>query len=103
MTPLPRTTVDAPTHKAIQVDSERPDAEDASCPAVIHRVGVVDLLALALLLLGAANWGVVAIFGSDWIGQAFGEASSFTRTLHAAIGISALYAVGLIARLRSAG
>lgn len=89
------------TRQSIHEQLDPGDLVDSAVSAteVVHHVGVLDLFALALLLLGAFNWGVVAFFGFDWIDAAFGVMSPFTRSLHAAFGCASIYAVYMIGRL----
>jgi len=66
----------------------------------------LDLLAGTLVLVGALNWGLVAIAKFDLVaavfGLEFGETNAATRIVYGLVGLSAVYAIGaLIARHRA--
>ena len=60
-----------------------------------------DVAALALVIVGALNWGLVAVAEFDlvaWIfGMEFGETNAATRIVYGLVGVSGLW---LIARAR---
>jgi uncharacterized membrane protein YuzA (DUF378 family) len=55
----------------------------------------LDLAALALVIVGAANWGLVAIAEFDLVaavfGMEFGETSAVTRVVYGLVGASGLW------------
>jgi hypothetical protein len=55
----------------------------------------VDGLALALVIVGALNWGLVAVANFDlvaWIfGLDFGETNAVTRIVYGLVGLSGLW------------
>jgi uncharacterized membrane protein YuzA (DUF378 family) len=55
----------------------------------------IDLLALALLVVGGLNWGLVALFEFDLVatlfGLEFGETNPVTRIVYGLVGLSAVY------------
>lgn len=71
----------------------------------------LDAAALALTIVGALNWGLVALARFDlvaWIfGMEFGETSAITRVVYGLVGLSGLYLVtrvrALVADRREAG
>jgi uncharacterized membrane protein YuzA (DUF378 family) len=66
-----------------------------------HRpaLGVVDYIALALLVVGGLNWAMVGLFEIDIVASLFGPRTPFTRLVYVLVGISALYAIYLAARI----
>lgn len=68
----------------------------------------LDLLAAALVLIGALNWGLVAIAEFDLVatlfGMEFGETNAATRIVYGLVGLAGVYSIGslLISRGRSA-
>ncbi len=52
---------------------------------------LVDVIAYALLLIGALNWGLVGFFRFDLVAGIFGEFTIISRFLYALVGIAALY------------
>jgi hypothetical protein len=48
-------------------------------------------IALALLIVGGLNWGLVGLFKFDLVATIFGEMSSLSRVIYTVVGISAIY------------
>lgn len=49
-------------------------------------------VALALITIGALNWGLVGIFnGFDLVGAIFGELSAISRLIYILVGLAAIY------------
>jgi uncharacterized protein len=71
----------------------------------------LDALALALAIVGALNWGLVALAEFDLVakiaGLEFGETNGFTRVIYGLVGLSAVYLAvrfgELVARDRDRG
>ena len=57
----------------------------------------LDLLAVALIIVGALNWGLVSIARFDLVaavfGLDFGETNAATRIIYGLVGLSAVYVV----------
>jgi uncharacterized membrane protein YuzA (DUF378 family) len=57
----------------------------------------LDILAMALLIVGGLNWGLVAIGEFDLVatlfGLAFGETNVASRIVYALVGLAAVYEV----------
>jgi uncharacterized membrane protein YuzA (DUF378 family) len=51
----------------------------------------IDIIAYALLLIGALNWGLVGFLGFDLVAALFGQMSVLSRMVYALVGIAALY------------
>ena len=58
----------------------------------------LDTLALVLVIVGALNWGLVAVAEFDLVaaiaGLEFGETNAFTQAVYGLVGLSGIY-VGL--------
>jgi uncharacterized membrane protein YuzA (DUF378 family) len=59
---------------------------------------VLDWIAIALLIVGGLNWGLVGLFGFDLVAFIFGEMSLLSRIVYVVVGISAVYATTLCAK-----
>lgn len=63
----------------------------------------LDVLTLALAIVGALNWGLVAVAEFDLVatiaGLDFGETSGFTRVIYALVGLSAVWLVARFGEL----
>jgi uncharacterized membrane protein YuzA (DUF378 family) len=53
----------------------------------------IDVIAYALLLIGALNWGLVGFFGFDLVAALFGSMTALSRIVYALVGLAALYDV----------
>ena len=62
----------------------------------------IDYIALALVIIGAINWGCIGFFGLDDVGVLFGGQGSFvSRAKYAQDGLAGLWALTFYAKLRS--
>lgn len=61
----------------------------------------LDYTLLALVIIGAVNWGLIGFFRFDLISFLFGEMSWLTRIIYALVGISGLYLISAFGRIRS--
>lgn len=57
------------------------------------RMNAFDWLAMALLIVGGVNWGLVGLFGVDLVATLFGEMSGLSRVVYVAVGLSAIYSI----------
>jgi len=66
----------------------------------------IDLLAAVLVLIGALNWGLVAIGEFDLVatlfGMEFGETNAASRIVYGLVGLAGVYGVVSLATRRSA-
>lgn len=61
----------------------------------------MDRLSLVLVILGAINWGLIAIFNFDVIGYVFGGQSAImSRVIYGLIALAGLWCVSLLFRDR---
>lgn len=55
----------------------------------------VNTLALVLVIVGALNWGLVALFEFDLVaeifGETFGTTNAVTRIIYGLVGVAGLY------------
>ncbi len=58
-----------------------------------RNVKIVDVITAVLLVIGGINWGCVGFFNFNFISAIFGEASAWSNTIYALVGLSALYDV----------
>ena len=61
----------------------------------------LDWLAVALLIVGGLNWGLVAIAEFDLVaamfGLDFGETNAVTRVIYGLVGLAAVYGIASLA------
>jgi uncharacterized protein len=59
------------------------------------RMKKVDVIAAALVIIGALNWGLAGVFHLDLVatvfGMRFGETSALSSVVYALVGLSGLY------------
>lgn len=65
-----------------------------------NRLSVVDWVALVLVLIGGLNWGLVGFFEYDLVAELFGDMSTFSKIIYDLVGISAIYLLFVVAKLR---
>lgn len=51
----------------------------------------LDWFAVAILIVGGINWGMIAAFNIDLVSSLFGDMSILTRAVYGLVGLSALY------------
>ena len=61
---------------------------------------ILDYAALALVIVGAVNWGLIGFFGFDLVRVLFGDMSLLSRIVYALLGVSGLYALSYFGRLK---
>jgi uncharacterized membrane protein YuzA (DUF378 family) len=50
-----------------------------------------DVLAAILVVVGAANWGLVGLFQFDLVAALFGESSGLSRIVYSLVGFAGLF------------
>lgn len=61
---------------------------------------VVNNIILALVIIGAVNWGCVGLFGIDLVGTLFGGMSStLSRIIFALVGVAGLWSLTFFGRV----
>jgi uncharacterized protein len=61
----------------------------------------VDWLAMALVIVGGLNWGLVGAFEFNLVDTLFGEMSALSRIVYILVGLSAMYLVYTASKLAS--
>jgi len=51
----------------------------------------LNLLAVALLVVGGINWGLVGTTGFDLVRAVFGDMTFLSRTVYTLVGVAAIY------------
>jgi uncharacterized membrane protein YuzA (DUF378 family) len=51
----------------------------------------LNLVTLALVIVGGVNWGLVGLFGFDLVATIFGAGSILARLVYVVVGLSALW------------
>ena len=57
---------------------------------------VIDKIALVLIIVGALNWGLIAIFNFDLVAAIFGDMTVISRIVYGLVGVSGLWGIKLL-------
>jgi len=61
----------------------------------------MDRFALVLVIIGALNWGLIALFQFDLVASIFGgQAAILSRIVYGLVGIAGLYSITLLFKER---
>lgn len=85
-------TLDTPLTERRHIPDRRADAHTSA-------LGAVDWVAMVLLIIGGINWGLMGLMNIDVVATVFGEGTQAARVADIVIGLCALYAIYLCARL----
>jgi len=57
----------------------------------------LDKFALVLVIIGALNWGLIALFQFDLVAAIFGgQTAIFSRVIYGLVGLASLYCITLL-------
>ena len=60
---------------------------------------MLDKIALALVIIGGINWGLIGLFGFDLVGWLFGgQGAIVSRIIFTIVGIAVLWCISLFFR-----
>ena len=60
---------------------------------------IMDKISLALVIIGALNWGAVGLFRFDCVAAIFGgQAAVISRVIYTVIGLAGLWCISLLFR-----
>ncbi|MGZ5200690.1 MAG: DUF378 domain-containing protein [Telluria sp.] len=62
-------------------------------------MSAVDYIAMALLIIGGLNWGMVGLFGVDVVASLFGTDTAVSRVIYTLVGLAALYSIYLSSKM----
>ena len=57
---------------------------------------IIDKIALVLIIVGALNWGLIALFNFDLVAALFGDMSIISRIVYGLVGIFGLWGIKLL-------
>ncbi len=60
------------------------------------KMKIIDKTALALIIIGAINWGLIGLFSFDLVATLFGDMSILSRIVYSLVGISGLWGLKLL-------
>lgn len=59
---------------------------------------ILNIISLALIIIGAVNWGLLGFFQFDLVAAIFGDMSVFSRVIYSLIGICGLYYISFFTK-----
>lgn len=57
---------------------------------------IIDKIALVLIIIGALNWGLIALFNFDLVAAIFGDMTVLSRIVYGLVGLSGLWGIKLL-------
>ena len=57
---------------------------------------IIDKIALALIIIGAINWGLIGLFRFNLVELLFGDMTILARIVYSLVGISGLWGIKLL-------
>jgi uncharacterized membrane protein YuzA (DUF378 family) len=60
---------------------------------------IISIIALILVIIGAINWGIVGLFGLDFISGLLGPGTWLTRGLFILVGLAGLWSLSFFAHV----
>lgn len=88
-------TMNTPTMDRRTMPERRVSLHARERPAM----SALDYLAMALLIVGGLNWGMVGLFDVNMVATLFGPDSPLTRVIYVLVGVAALYSVYTTAKM----
>ncbi len=64
---------------------------------------VLDYSALAVVFIGAVNWGLIGFFKFDLVAWLFGQMTFLSRLVYDLVGLCGLYLLSIFGRIRGIG
>jgi uncharacterized membrane protein YuzA (DUF378 family) len=59
-----------------------------------------DWTALALIIIGGLNWGLISLFNYNLVASLFGDMTTLSRIIYGLVGLSAVYLIGTAMTLK---
>lgn len=60
---------------------------------------VLNTLVLVLIIIGALNWGLIALFSFDLVAWLFGNMTMLSRIVYGLVGLAGLWAITFFTRI----
>jgi uncharacterized membrane protein YuzA (DUF378 family) len=88
-------TINAPTMDRRQMPERRVALREGHGSVM----SALDYIAMALLIIGGLNWGMMGLFDIDVVASLFGPMSAGSRLVYVLVGLAALYSIYLSAKM----
>lgn len=60
---------------------------------------VLNIIALALVIIGAINWLLIGLFEFNLVDSLFGSLSVFTRIIYTLVGLSGIWSIAFFGKI----
>ena len=60
---------------------------------------ILNTIVLVLIIVGALNWGLIALFDFDLVAWLFGTMTMLTRIVYGLVGLAGLWAITFFTRI----
>lgn len=67
----------------------------------MNKLNGLDWTAIVLVVIGGLNWGLVGLFNYNLVAAIFGEMSSLSRIIYGLVGVSAIYMLYTVTKIKS--
>ena len=61
-------------------------------------MAVIDKIALALVIIGALNWGLIGVFSFDLVAWLFGAMSVVARVIYTLVALGGIWSISMLFR-----
>lgn len=90
-------TMNAPANERRHI----PERRTTSSMSRSSALSGLDWAAMALMIIGGINWGLIGAFDFNLVAALFGEQTPVSRFVYAVVGIASLYGIYLLSKLAS--
>ena len=81
---------------------KRTEATNTVSAHKVSKTSALDWLAIALVVIGGLNWGLVGLFDFDLVAFLFGAMTNVARVVYVVVALAALYAIFSFTKLSTA-
>lgn len=84
------------------ITEKRTEATTTVSSQKVAKTSALDWLAIALVVIGGLNWGLVGLFDFDLVAFLFGAMTNVARAVYVIVALGALYAIFSFTKLSTA-
>jgi uncharacterized membrane protein YuzA (DUF378 family) len=84
------------------ISEKRTDTGNVMSARSTNKTSPLDWVAVALVVIGGINWGLVGVFDFDLVAFLFGAMTGVARVVYVVVALAALYAIFSFAKLSTA-
>lgn len=84
------------------ITEKQTEASNLTASNSTKKMSALDWIAVALVVIGGLNWGLVGLFDFDLVAFLFGAMTNVSRVVYVVVAVAALYAVFSFTKLSTA-